>query len=175
MISYALLYLRGSFGNLKNDLVDDLVHFDLVQVMLTQYCATHLYGIFYRYTIISTTIYKLFTSYKFTKVIIIVNHWGCAIMTLVKDGLDPGHSLSQMHCAKQKKKFPLILVRGSQSYLSWFIVSLPQTSKNVTVHSEFFNRNRSLMSLMTYFKILMKWIICCALINTRIAKNTLLQ
>jgi len=29
-----------------------------------------------------------------------------------------------MHCAQQKKQFPLILVRGSQSYLSWFIVSL---------------------------------------------------
>jgi len=48
----------------------------------------------------------------------------CAIMTLVKDGLDPGHSLSQMHCVQQKKQFPLILDRGSQSYLSWFIVSL---------------------------------------------------
>jgi len=45
-------------------------------------------------------------------------------MTLVKDGLDPGHSLSQMHCAQQKKQFPLILDRGSQSYLSWFIVYL---------------------------------------------------
>jgi len=29
-----------------------------------------------------------------------------------------------MHCAQQKKQFPLILVRGSQSYLSWFFYSI---------------------------------------------------
>jgi len=42
----------------------------------------------------------------------------------LRNNIDHGHSASRDALLATEKKFPLILDRGSQSYLSWFIVSL---------------------------------------------------
>jgi len=57
-------------------------------------------------------------------------------MTLVKDGLDPVHSLRIPDALRvTEKTVSLILVRGSQSCLSWYIVSLAYTVETYTGHS----------------------------------------
>jgi len=55
----------------------------------------------------------------------------CAISTEIaqylrrlRNNIDHGHSQSRDVLRATEKKFPLLLDRGSQSYLSWFIVSL---------------------------------------------------
>jgi len=46
----------------------------------------------------------------------------------LRNNIDHGHSQYRDVLRATEKKFPLILDRGSQSYLSWFIVSLNRTS-----------------------------------------------